>query len=162
EVLRERQAHEGPNSPDIAMDLMNLSTVASYREHFAESENLAQQSHAMLAQILGTEHPRMIYVDNVLGVAQMNVGKCDAAVATLEHSVAVARKTLAPGAPMLASNLANLGRAQACAGNDAAAMASIREGLSIFAAAHSLSTGTAELRLGLVQLHAHDRDALKT
>ena len=162
EVLRERQAHEGPSSPDIAMDLMNLSNIAMYQEHFAESENLAQRSHAMLTQVLGPDHPRMIYVDNVLGIALMNAGKCDAAVATLQHSVAVARKTLGPSAPMLASNLANLGRAQACAGDDAAAMASIREGLSIFAAAHSISIGTVELRLGLVELHARDRDALKT
>jgi tetratricopeptide (TPR) repeat protein len=162
EVLRERLAHEGPRSPDIAMDLMNLANIAMYRDHFTESENLAQQAHAMLAQLLGAEHPRMIYVDNVLGVAQMNVGKCAASIATLEHTVALARKNLSPGSPALASNLANLGRAQACAGDDAAAIASLREGLSIFAAAHSPAAGTVELRLGLVELHARDSDALKT
>lgn len=161
-VLREREVHEGPRSPDIAMDLMNLSNIAMYQEHFAKSETLAQRAHTMLAQVLGADHPRTIYVDNALGVAQLYMGKCAAAVATLEHSVAVARRNLAPKAPMLASNLANLGRAQACAGNDAAALASMREGLSIFAAAHSPATGTVELRLGLVELHAHDSRALQT
>ncbi|MBS0487388.1 MAG: serine/threonine protein kinase [Proteobacteria bacterium] len=161
QVLRERQAHEGPQSPDIAMDLMNLSNLAMYRDHFAESETLALQAHTMLAQVLGADHPRMIYVDNALGVAQLYMGKCAAAVATLQHSVAVARRNLPPGAHMLGSNLANLGRAQACAGDDTAAMASLREGLSIFTAAHDPATGTVELRLGLVELHARSNDALR-
>ena len=160
-VLRERIAHEGPRSPDIAMDLMNLSNIAAAREHFAESETLAEQAHAMLTQVLGADHPRMIYVNNALGVAQLHMGECTVAVATLERSVAIARRNLAPGAPMLGSNLANLGRAQACAGDDVAAIASLREGLSIFAAAHSPATGTVELRLGLVELHAHDSQALQ-
>ena len=160
EVLRERMAHEGPRSPDIAMDLMNLSNLAMYRDHFADSETLAQQAHAMLTQVLGADHPRMIYVDNALGVAQLYMGKCAAAVATLEHSVAIARRNLPPGAHMLGSNLANLGRAQACAGDDTAAMGSLREGLSIFTAAHDPATGTVELRLGLVELHARNSDAL--
>lgn len=161
EVLRERIAHEGPQSPDIAMDLMNLANLAMYRDRFAQSEALAQQAHAMLTQVLGADHPRMIYVDNALGVAQLYMGECAAAVATLQHSVAVARKNLAPGAHMLGSNLANLGRAQACAGDDNSAIASLREGLSIFAAAHDPATGTVELRLGLVELHAHSNDALR-
>ncbi len=161
-VLRERMAHEGPRSPDIAMDLMNLSNIAAAQEHFAESETLAQQAHTMLTQVLGAEHPRMIFVENALGVAQLYMGKCTVAVATLEHSVAIARRNLPPGSPQIGSNLANLGRAQACAGNDAAAIASLREGLSIFAAAHSPATGTVELRLGLVELHAHDSRALQT
>lgn len=160
-VLRERMAQEGPRSPDIAMDLMNLSNIAMSREHFAESETLAQQAHVMLAQTLGINHPRMIYVDGTLGVAQLYSGDCTTATATLEHVVAIARRNLPPGAQILGTEEANLGRAEACAGHDDAGIAALREGLSILAAAHSPATGTVELRLGLVELHAHDSRALQ-
>ncbi|HET6545225.1 MAG TPA: serine/threonine-protein kinase, partial [Rhodanobacteraceae bacterium] len=47
-VLRERTANEGPQSPDIAMDLMNLGADAVYEERYAQAEALARRAHAML------------------------------------------------------------------------------------------------------------------
>lgn len=161
-VLKEREAHEGPSSPDIAMDLMNLANEAIFQEQFKQGLARAQQAHDMLEQVLGPGHPRSIYVDDTLGVAQMYAGRCSAAVATLQNAVAVARRNLPPGAHMLGLVLGNLGRAQACAGDDAAGIASLREALAIAASTHDSGIGTVELRLGVVELDAHDPDAEKT
>jgi serine/threonine-protein kinase len=161
-VLHEREAHEGPRSPDIAMDLMNLANEAIYQEHFKKGLELAQRAHAMLEQVLGRGHPRSIYVDNTLGVAQIYAGHCKDAVATLDSAVVVARRNLPPGAHMLDSVLGNLGRAQACTGDDAAGIASLRQALAIARSDHDTSIGTTELRLGVVELHAHDPEAAQT
>lgn len=162
-VLRERQAREGPSSPDIVMDLMNLASIAGYQEHFSEGLALAQRAHVMLEHLLGKGHPRSIYVDNALGIAQIEMGQCTDAVATLSAAVSVARKNLPPGARMLGVVLTNLGRAQSCAGNDVAAIADSREALAIADAAHdSKYKSSIELRLGLIELHAHSENALST
>jgi serine/threonine-protein kinase len=161
-VLRERMAHEGPRSPDIAMDLQNLANDAMYQEHFAKALSLAQRAHAMLEQVLGPGHPRSIYVDNTLGIAQLYMGQCADATATITNALAVARRNLPPGAHMLGSVLGNLGRAQACAGDAAAGIANLRQARAIASAAHDLNIGTIELRLGTIELQAHDPEAEKT
>ncbi|HTI96166.1 MAG TPA: protein kinase [Rudaea sp.] len=160
-VLRERMAHEGPRSPDIAMDLQNLANDAMYQEHFAKALSLAQRAHAMLEQVLGPGHPRSIYVDNTLGIAQLYMGHCADAAVTITNALAVARRNLPPGAHMLGSVLGNLGRAQACAGDIAAGIANLRQALAIASAAHDLNIGTIELRLGTIELQAHDPEAGK-
>lgn len=162
-VLRERQAREGASSADVVMDLMNLASIAAYQEHFAEGLALAQRAHAMLEQLFGPGHPRSIYVDNTLGAAQLDVGQCADAITTLSAAVAVARKTLPPGARMLGVVLSNLGRAQSCVGDDAAALADSREAFAIADAAHDpRARSTIELRLGLIELHVHADAALST
>lgn len=161
-VLHEREAREGPRSADMVMDLMNLSSDAAYQEHFAQSEALAQRAHGMLAQVLSPDHPRSIYVDNELGAAQADMGHCADAVKTLTAAVTVARKNLPPGARMLHIVLTNLGRAQSCAGDNAAAMATLHEALASASAALDPNRAGIELRLGLVELHAHVDAALST
>ena len=161
-VLKVREAHEGPRSPDIAMDLMNLANESIYQEQFQKGLSLAQRAHDMLQQVLGPGHPRSIYVDNSLGVAQLYAGQCTAAAATLANAVAVARRSLPPGAHMLGSVLGNLGRAQACVGDDAAATSTLHEALAIADSTHDPNIGTVELRLGIVELDAHDPEAEKT
>ncbi len=161
-VLNEREAHEGPRSPDIAMDLMNLANEAIYQEHFPKALTFAERAHAMLVQVLGPEHPRSIYVDSSLGVALLDMGRCRDAVATLGNAATVARRDLPPGARMLSVVLGNLGRAQACAGDDAAGIASLRQAVAIASATHDLNIGTIELRLGVIELQAHDPEAKKT
>jgi hypothetical protein len=162
-VLHERQAREGPSSSDIVMDLMNMASIAGYQENFGEGLALARRAHAMLEQVFGPGHPRSIYVDNALGVAQIEAGQCADAVTTLSAAAAVARKNLPPGARMLGVVLSNLGRAQSCNGDDAAAIADSREALDIANAAHDpKSRSGIELRLGLIELHAHADAALST
>jgi serine/threonine-protein kinase len=162
-VLHERQAREGPSSPDIVMDLMNLASDAGYQEHFSEGLALAQRAHDMLQQVLGPGHPRSVYVDNALGDAQIEAGQCAEAVKTLTAAAAVARKNLPPGARALGVVLSNLGRAQSCSGDDAAAMADSREAFDIADKAHDTkSRATIELRLGLIELRARADAALST
>ena len=162
-VLHERQAREGPSSPDIVMDLMNLASDAGYQEHFSEGLALAERAHGMLEQVFGPGHPRSIYVDNALGTAQIEAGHCADAVNTLTAAAAVARKNLPPGARALGVVLSNLGRAQSCAGDDGAAIAASREAFDIANAAHDpKNRASIELRLGLIELHAHADAALST
>jgi serine/threonine-protein kinase len=80
-VLKERQESEGPESADIAMDLMNLAADSLYAERYARSEELAQRAHAMLEHTVGSRHARSIYVDNVLGLAQAPPTRCRTAAA---------------------------------------------------------------------------------
>ncbi|MBA8885338.1 serine/threonine-protein kinase [Dokdonella fugitiva] len=161
-ALAERTAIEGPDSPDIAMDLMNLASDALYQERYAQAEELATRAHAMLERTLGKGHARAIYVDNVLGLAQLYTGHLDLAVATLGAAVAQARATLQPGAPMIAITLSAFGSAQYYAGDDAASIASLREARSIMDAGKIPRRGRTKLMLGLAEWRAHDPAALAT
>jgi hypothetical protein len=129
-VMRERQAKEGTEGPDVAMDLMNLCADALYQEHFAEAVALGTRAHAMLEKTLGPRHARSIYVDNVLGLAQTGVaGQTDTAIATLTAAAQLARATLPPQSNIRATVILGLGYAKLVAGNDDAAIAAIDEAL---------------------------------
>ena len=161
-ALAERTAAEGPDSPDIAMDLMNLASDALYQERFAQAEDLATRAHAMLERTLGKGHARAIYVDNVLGLAQLYTGHFDLALATLAATVAQARATLQAGAPMIAIPLSALGTTQYFAGDDAAAIASLREARTIMDAGKVARRGRTKLMLGLAEWRARDPAAPAT
>jgi len=160
EVLRERIADEGPESPDIAMDLMNLAADELYDEDFTQAEELAQRAHAMLERTAGVRHPRNIYVDNVFGLAQSYAGHHAAALATLRGAVELARATLKPGATMIGITLGSLGAAQYRAGDYTAAIAGLREARAINA--NNPRRGASELMLGLAELHADTTAAKET
>jgi serine/threonine-protein kinase len=162
-VLRERLASEGPQSPDIAMDLMNLGADALYQERYAQAEALAQRAHAMLEHTLGPGHPRSIYVDNVLGLAQAGIaGHVATALATMRADVALARATLPPDTEMLGSVISVLGDIQFLAGDDDAAVRSLTEAQGILKVANSPAIASNEMVLGLAQLDRHVGDALET
>ena len=161
-VLQERLAQEGPASQDIAMDLFNLGACALYQERYAQATDLMRRAHAMLERLLGAAHPRFIYVDLGLGVAQMKSGHIDDAIKTLTGTLNLARANLKPGAEMVGTIQSALANAQWCAGDDAAAIASAQAARGILAAAHAPSLGVAELTLGRAQLRAHKPQALRT
>jgi serine/threonine-protein kinase len=163
-VLRERIAREGPESQDIAMDLMNLSAVAAYQQRFEQSEELAQKAHDMIEHVLGPGHARSIYVDSALGAAQVDTGHYSAAKETFERAVATARRVLPPKARMLGTTLTWLGKAQFYIGNDDAAATALGEAISISISTKAKdpgNTGIAEFWLGLLQLRAHRDDAAR-
>ncbi|MEO5558193.1 MAG: serine/threonine-protein kinase, partial [Dokdonella sp.] len=111
-VLKERQIIDGAESQDMAMDLMNLAADAFYAEHYVESEALAVRAHEMLVKRVGTEHARLIYVDNMLGLAQAYAGHVSEGIATLTTVEQHARATLKPDAPMIGTVLGSLGNAR--------------------------------------------------
>jgi tetratricopeptide (TPR) repeat protein len=152
EVLRERTVDEGPESPDIAMDLMNLAADMLYDEDFAQAERFAERAHGMLERTAGANHPRSIYVDNVLGLAQSSAGHSAAALATLRGAIDLARATLKPGAGMIGNTIASLGAAHLRARDYPAAIASLREARVLNA--NNPRRGHSELMLGLAELHA--------
>ena len=161
-VLHEREALDGSQSPDIAMDLMNLAADAFYSEHYAEAESLAQRAHTMAVKLLGPDHARLIYVDNMLGLAQLDAGHAAQALATMTEVVRRARATLKPDAPMLGRVLDVLGIAQFYVGDNAAAMVSLSEARAISVASNEPLRGRITLRLGQAQFAARRPEALAT
>ena len=161
-VLKERRESEGPESADIAMDLMNLAADSLYSEHFARSRDLAQQAHAMLERTLGPRHARNIYVDNVLGLAQGNAGDVDAGIATLRGTIELARATLQPGALMVGNVIGSLGSVQLLAGDPTAAIVTLTEARSLNKASKNPRYGVTTMLLGLAQLRLRGTDALAT
>jgi tRNA A-37 threonylcarbamoyl transferase component Bud32/tetratricopeptide (TPR) repeat protein len=161
-VLREREALEGPESPDIAMDLMNMAADALYSEHYAEAESLALRAHTMAAKLLGPEHARLIYVDHVLGLAQLDAGHAAQAVVTMTGVVRRARATLKPGAPQLGPVLLALGSAQYYAGDNTAAIATLSEACAIGRATNNPQRGRCTLRLGMAQFAARRPESAAT
>jgi serine/threonine-protein kinase len=160
EVLRERIAGEGPESPDIAMDLMNLAADMLYDEDFSQAERVATRAHEMLERTAGANHPRSIYVDNVLGLAQSSAGHADAAIATLRGAVDLARAKLKPGAGMIGNTIASLGAAQLRARDYPAAIASLREAQTLNL--NNPRRGYSELMLGLAVMHVDPATARTT
>jgi serine/threonine-protein kinase len=163
QVLAEREAMEGAESRDVAMDLMNLCADALYQEHYAEAVRFGERARAMIERTLGPRHARTLYVDDALGLAQAGVaGKTAAAEARLDAAVRLARATLPPQASIRATLLAALGNAHFVAGHDAAAIAAANEALPLFAAGKMPGIGAVELTLGRAQLRAQSTQATAT
>ena len=161
-VLREHRALQGERSPDIAMDLMNLAGDALYTERYAQAEAQGGQAHAMLIDLLGAEHARRIYVDNVLGLAQANAGHTDAAIATLRGADALARAKLPADSAMHGAIQTSLGAAQFYAGDFTAAIENLREARSIYLKNNDPACGRVLLWLGRAELAAGRPEALAT
>jgi len=161
-VLREHRALQGERSPDIAMDLMNLAGDALYTERYAQAEAQGGQAHAMLIDLLGAEHARRIYVDNVLGLAQANAGHTDAAIATLRGADALARAKLPADSAMHGAIQTSLGAAQFYAGDFTAAIENLREARSIYLKNNDPASGRVLLWLGRAELAAGRPEALAT
>ncbi len=161
-VLQERQRLDGSESPDLAMDLMNLAADAFYAEHYAESEATALRAHAMLVKLLGADHARLIYVDNMLGLAQAHAGHVAAGLATLTATERRARATLKPDAPMLGSVLGSLGSARYLERDWNGAIVALSEARRILDASGQTLRGRVTMRLGMAQLAARQPEALAT
>ena len=161
-VLRERQASEGPDSADIAMDLMNLAADSLYAERYAQAESLAQRAHAMLERTVGPSHARSIYVDNVLGLAQASKGDTQASLATLRATAELARKTLQPGAMMIGNVTGSLGSALMLAGDYAGAISALSEARTLNDASKNPRRAQTSMLLGLAQLRTGRPEALAT
>ena len=161
-VLKEREASEGPESADIAMDLMNLAADSLYAERYAQAESLAQRAHTMLEHTLGPRHARSIYVDNVLGLAQANAGHIENGIASLRAAIDLAQATLQPGAMMIGNVIGSLGSAQLLSGDYEAAVATLTQARTLNDAAKNPRRGQTAMLLGVAQLRTQRPDAAAT
>ncbi|MEO6690511.1 MAG: serine/threonine-protein kinase [Dokdonella sp.] len=161
-VLRDREAAQGPNGPDIATDLMNIATDDGALERYAEAETLAKRADDLLVQALGPDHARRIYVQNTLGLAQVFAGHTADGVATLSDSLKRARATLPADAPMLGIVLTSVGTARYEAGDTAGAVQALTEAHAIMVKAKHPMRGQVTLMLGRAQLGERQPDALAT
>jgi serine/threonine-protein kinase len=161
-VLQERQASDGDASPNVAMDLMNLGSDEYYQENFAQAVAYCQRARAMLERTLGPQHARLLYVDNVLGLAQIHIaGQTSEGLARLDAALQRARATV-PNSSIRNTLASALGSAHFLAGDDNAAIAAFRETLPLLRAKHSPGIGASELVLGRAQLRANMPDATQT
>lgn len=161
-VLREHRAMQGAKSPDIAMDLMNLASDDLYDERYVDAEAHARDAQAMVIEVLGAEHARRIYVDNVLGLAQANAGHAAEGIATLHGADALARAKLPADSAMHGAIQSSLGAAQFYAGDLPAAIESLGEARRIYRKNNDPAAGRVILWLGRAQLAAGQPAALAT
>lgn len=159
-MLGERRRLDGNESPDVAMDLMNLAADAFYVEQYADAEATALQAHAMVVRLLGPDHARLIYVDNVLGLAQASAGHVADALATLTAIERQARATLKPDAPMLATVLGALGYARTLQHDTEGALVALTESHRIAEGTRQPLRGRVTSRLGILLLTLGRADAL--
>lgn len=161
-VLREHRGLQGRESPDIAMDLMNLAGDDLYIERYARAEEQAHEADAMVIRLLGADHARRIYVDNVLGLAQANAGHTAEGIATLRGADALVRAQLPADSAMHGAIQSSLGVAQFYAGDMQAAVENLREARRIYLKNNDPASGRVILWLGRAELAAHRPEALAT
>lgn len=161
-VLHERLIQEGPESPNIAMDIYDVGVCLLYQEKFPQARDTLQRARAMLVRTVGEGHARFMYVDLGLGLAMAETGEVDAAIQTISGALALARSNLKPGATHIGNILSALARAHWFALDDPAAIAAATESREILAAAKSPGIGTVELMLGRAELRMGNRQALQT
>lgn len=116
-VMIERKKLDGEESPDLAMDLMNLAANALYDERYDDALALAQRSHDMLVKLMGPDHPRLQFVDNLLGLAQAYSGQFDAGIATLRSVLANTEAALGSDSQIYWQRLSSLGSVQLMKGD---------------------------------------------
>ncbi len=116
-VLVERKKLDGEESPDVAMDLMNLAANAMFDERYDDSVALAQRSHDMIVKLMGPDHARLQFVDNVLGLAQAYAGQFDAGIATLRSVLANIAASMGTDSPLYTQRHLSLGTAQLLMGD---------------------------------------------
>ncbi len=161
-AMRERIRMAGAQSADVAMDLMNLASDALYQERFADAESLALRAREMLIKTSGANHARMVYIANILGIAQTYNGRYQEAVRTLTDALALAKKTLPPGAEIRNTITTSLAFAHLHVDDlhsARALLAPMREALQATGKSPSPSL---ELNLGRIQLRAGQREAAAT
>ena len=151
-VLREREAEQGPDGPDVATDLMNIATDEGALERYAEAESLAKRADDLLVRILGPDHARRIYIENALGVAQAFSGHAAAGIATLSDALKRVRATVAPDSTMLGIVLTSLGMAHYENGDMNRAHDLLSEAHEIMNKARHPRRGQVTLMLGRTQL----------
>jgi serine/threonine-protein kinase len=161
-VLREHRAMQGGRSPDVVMDLMNLAGDDIYTDRYVQAEAQAQEAHAMLVDLLGAEHARRIYVDNVLGLAQALAGHTGEAIETLLSADALARAKLPADSAMHGAIQTSLGAARFHAGDFTAAIENLREARGIYLKNNDPASGRVVLWLGRAELAAGRPEALAT
>src|SRR4029079_15374647 len=103
-----------------------------------------------------------IYVDNVLGLAQISVGHIDASLVTLREALELARAKLQPGALMIGNVMASLGNAQFTSGDYATAITTLTEARKLNEAAKNPRRGASIMMLGIAQLRSGRPEALAT
>lgn len=147
-VIRDRIVLHGPESPDLAMDFMNLAANAYYAERYHDAESSARRAHDMIVRLLGAEHPRLLYVDHVLGMAEVGTGHFDAGLARLEHVMERGRAIYGPDSLKLTSVQGALGSMQLLAGHAREALTTLEYVYSSSASDSWTQRATVGARLG--------------
>jgi len=161
-AMRERIRMAGPQSPDVAMDLMNLAGDALYQERFADAEALALRARDMLTRTAGSDHARMIFIGNLLGLAYLYNGHFEAAEQTFTAALAQAERTLPPGTEIRTTLTSSLAYTRLLMGDSKGALALVAPLRQALVAEGREVSPALELTLGRAQLQAGQAGAAAT
>jgi len=105
-VIREKAL--GPEHPDTAASLSDLSLLYFYEKNFAAAEKFAQRALPIQEKVFGPNGLAVSTALNRLGIAERELGNLSAAETTLKRALAIREKNLEPNHPWIAVSLENL------------------------------------------------------
>ena len=121
----------GDEHGDVVVSLFGLGLLASERGDYAEAVALVEESVEMSRRVLGEEHRDTAFRMQILGELYRLEGDYDRALAVLDMVVDVQRRTLSEAHASVCVALAYRARVLGDAGERTAAVADVREALSI-------------------------------
>ena len=101
----------GPGHPQIAVSLLNLSSLEKQAGDFEAALDASQRAGEILTASFGTEHPLYAYAANNTGVFLMETGQAAQGIPHLEKALAI-RIAAETDPVLIAVTRFNLGRAQ--------------------------------------------------
>ena len=94
-AIRERVLQ--PEHPDIAMNLQNLTLVATSRARYAEAEQFQNRAMALYQKALGAEHPAIVLCLSTLATIYYQQGRYAEAEPIYKQALALGQKVLEAG-----------------------------------------------------------------
>jgi eukaryotic-like serine/threonine-protein kinase len=104
--LREKAL--GPEHPDVASSLSNLSVAAWWMGKYEEALRKAERAQAIKEKALGPEHPDVVLIVMNAGITLLEVGRYAEALQRFEHALSLEMKVLGPEHPDVARTLGNV------------------------------------------------------
>ena len=101
---------DGPDSPNLAIDLHNLAGLEMDAGNLLAGEASERQTLEIWRKTMGSEHPDVAYALNNLGWVLLAEGRWREAEAPLAEAIAVRRKLLGEKHPLLAGSINNWAR----------------------------------------------------
>ena len=111
----------GPDHPDVAVGLRNLSRVLRQRQAYAEAEQSCREALQICQQKNGKDHLSVAVTQHALALALLSQGKNAEAEPCLEEAVRIGTATLPDDHPNLAEFRLRLGYTRMLLGRSAAA-----------------------------------------
>ena len=141
---------QGPNHPDVAVSLNNLTSVLGKTGAYAEARALSERALAIQEKALGPEHPGVALSLNNLAAVLVGTGAYAEARALSERALAIQEKALGPEHPDVARSLYNLAGMH-LVDKPQDALPLFERALSIYTAHEGIQSGEMDAQFGLAK-----------